>query len=59
MYLDNERNDMDEKQKELKEFLEKQIEWTKEKDGILGKIDEIFHQMEIIAKYKAEHNLLD
>lgn len=44
-------------QKELKEFLEQQLEWTKVQAHILDKIDEKLHQMKRIAVYAAEHDL--
>jgi ABC-type phosphate transport system auxiliary subunit len=50
---------MDKKQRELKEFLEQQLEWTKEQARILDQIDEKLHQMKRIAIYAAEHDLLD
>jgi flagellin-like hook-associated protein FlgL len=48
---------MDKKQRELKEFLEQQLEWTKDQARILDQIDEKLHQMKRIAVYAADHNL--
>ncbi|MDL0421337.1 DUF1192 family protein [Caldibacillus thermoamylovorans] len=50
---------MDKEQKELKDFLEQQLEWTKEQAYILDQIDEKLHQMKRIAIYAAEHDLPD
>lgn len=58
-YFAKERNNMDKGQKELKEFLEQQLEWTKEQAHILDQIDEKLHHMKKIAVYAAEYDLQD
>ncbi|WP_033827755.1 hypothetical protein [Bacillus andreraoultii] len=50
---------MDKEQRVLKEFLEQQLEWTKEQAYILDQINEKLHQMKRIAVYAVEHNLSD
>ncbi|MCM3799785.1 hypothetical protein P5F77_08245 [Caldifermentibacillus hisashii] len=48
---------MDKEQKELKKFLEQQLEWAKDQTRILGQIDTKLHQMKSLAVYAAEHDL--
>lgn len=50
---------MDKEQRELKEFLEQQLEWTKDQSRILDQIDENLQQMKRIAVYAAEYDLPD
>ena len=51
------RNKMDTDEKELKTFLEEQLEWSKEQVRILDEIDMRLHEMKRIAEYAVEHEL--
>ena len=48
---------MDQNQQERKEFLEQELQRTKERIGILDDIDEKLHKMKKIAEYAKEHEL--
>ncbi len=48
---------MNKDQKELKTFLEEQLEWSKEQVRILDEIDMRLHEMKRIAEYAVEHEL--
>ena len=48
---------MDTDEKELKTFLEQQLEWSKEQVRILDEIDMRLHEMKKIAEYAVEHEL--
>lgn len=42
---------------QLKQFLEEQLEWCKQQDLILEKIEEKLFEMKCIAEYVSEHVL--
>ncbi|MFC4557576.1 hypothetical protein ACFO3D_05060 [Virgibacillus kekensis] len=44
-------------QLEQKEFLEQQIQWSKNQVAILDKIDSRLHEMRAIAEYARDHKL--
>lgn len=44
--------------KEEKEFLERQLQWTKEQIKILDDMDEKLQAMKIIAEYASKNDLL-
>lgn len=48
---------MDKDQKELRKFLEQQLQWSKEQARILDDIDQKLHEMKRIAKHAVEHEL--
>ena len=48
---------MDKEEKELHAFLEQQLQWIKEQDHILAKIEQKLHQMKEIGIYAAEYEL--
>ena len=43
--------------KEQKEFLEEQLQWTKDQIAILDEMDKNLHEMKKIAEHAAENNL--
>lgn len=49
---------MNKDQPDQKEFLEQQLQWTKEQVRILDAMDVKLHEMKEIAEYALEHNLL-
>jgi chorismate mutase len=48
---------MDKAQKEVKEFLEQQLQWCKEQDAILQLLEDTLQKMKRLAEYKLEHEL--
>ena len=48
---------MDKNSQEYKKQLEEQLEWYKEQDSILEKIETKLYQMKDLAEYALEHDL--
>jgi hypothetical protein len=48
---------MDKNSQEYKKLLEEQLEWCKERDCILEKIESKFYEMKRIAEYALKHDL--
>ncbi|KKB40386.1 hypothetical protein [Bacillus thermotolerans] len=45
------------KDEQQKEFLQQQLQWTKDQDRILAKIEAKLYEMKAIAEYAANHEL--
>lgn len=48
---------MDKEQREVKKFLEVQVEWCKWQDSILEEIENKLHEMKKLAEYACLHEL--
>lgn len=50
---------MNKEEQERKQFLEQQLEWCKNQDHILEKIEMKLHEMKKIAQYTLDHELTE